>query len=73
MTIKKLALEAEINFYYPDENTVSISTDEITTFNEINTIIGIFCKSCRKRVLKSLISFATANVLKRKFLRKSDF
>ena len=41
-TIKKLALEAEINFYYPNENIVSISTDEITTFNELNTIIGIF-------------------------------
>ena len=35
-TIKKLALEAEINFYYPDENTISISTDEITTFKELN-------------------------------------
>ena len=41
-TIKKLSLEAEMNFYYPDDTSVIISTDEITTIKEIETIVNIF-------------------------------
>ena len=50
--IKKLALEAEMNFYYPDDNTVIISTDEITTIKEINTIVEIFAKAAGKEPVK---------------------
>ncbi len=37
-----------MNFYFPDENTVIISTDEITTIKEIDTIIGIFAVAAGK-------------------------
>jgi glycine dehydrogenase len=71
-TIRKLALEAEINFYYPDENTVSISTDEITTFNELNTIIGIFSGAAGKSSEK-VNGFCSCKCIEDKFLRKSGF
>jgi glycine dehydrogenase len=70
--IRKLALEAEINFCYPDANTVSISTDEITTFREINTIIGIFAKAAGKSP-ENVTGYCSCKCIDDKFLRKSDF
>ncbi len=71
-TIRKLALEAEMNFYYPDENTVSISTDEITTFGELNTIVGIFAKAAGKSH-DNVSGFCSCKCIEDKFLRKSEF
>jgi glycine dehydrogenase len=71
-TIRKLALEAEMNFFYPDESTVSISTDEITTFSEINTIIGIFAKAAGKSHVQ-VSGYCSCKCIEDKFLRKSDF
>jgi glycine dehydrogenase len=70
--IKKLALEAEMNFYYPDNETVSISTDEITTIKEINTIAGIFAKAAGKEPVQ-VKSFCDCELIDEKFLRKSAF
>jgi len=71
-TIKKLALESEMNFYYPDDNTVIISTDEITTIKEIDTIVNIFLKAAGKEPVK-ITSHCHCEILEDKFLRKSDF
>jgi len=71
-TIKKLALEAEMNFYYPDDNSVIISTDEITTIKEINTIINIFASAAGKEPVK-ISSHCNCKILEEKFLRKSTF
>jgi glycine dehydrogenase len=71
-TIKKLALEAEINFYYPDDNTVIISTDEITTINEIDTIVNIFIRASGKDRVK-ISSYCNCEMLEDKFMRKSAF
>lgn len=70
--IKKLAIEAEMNFYYPDENTISISTDEITTFSEINTIIGIFAKAAGKSA-ENVSGYCSCKCIEDKFLRKTEF
>ena len=70
--ILNLALDAEMNFFYPDDNTVIISTDEITTIKEINTIIGIFAKACGKDVVK-ISSFCNCEIIDDKFIRKSAF
>jgi len=69
-SIKKLALEAEMNFFYPDENSVTISTDEITTFKELNTIIEIFAKAAGKSPVK-VSGYCSCNCLDEKFLRTS--
>lgn len=46
--IQKLALAKEINFFYKDNNTVKISTDELINIYEINSIIEIFAKANNK-------------------------
>jgi glycine dehydrogenase len=71
-TIKKLALNAEMNFYYPDDDTVIISTDEITTIKEIETIVNIFTAAAGKGSVK-IDSFCHCEILEEKFLRKSSF
>lgn len=71
-SIQKLALKEEMNFYYPDDNSVIISTDEITTFKEINTIIEIFAKATGKEA-KRISTYCDCKCLDDKFLRKSDF
>jgi glycine dehydrogenase len=70
--IRTFALENEMNFFYPDDNTVIISTDEITTFKEISTIIEIFAKAAGKRG-KKVNSYCDCQVLEDKVLRKSSF
>jgi glycine dehydrogenase len=70
--VKKLALDEEINFYYPDDNTVIISTDEITTIKEIDTIVNIFLKASGKEKVK-ITSYCHCEILEDKFLRKSPF
>jgi glycine dehydrogenase len=70
--IKTLALEAEMNFYYPDDDTVIISTDEITTIKEIENIVNIFLRAAGKETVK-IDSFCHCDILEEKFLRKSSF
>jgi glycine dehydrogenase len=71
-SIRKLAIEEEINFYYPDDNSVIISTDEITTFKEINTIIEIFAKAAGKKSTR-ISTYCDCKCLDDKLLRKSAF
>ena len=71
-TIKNLALEAKINFYYPDDDSVIISTDEITTIKEIDTIVNIFLKAAGKEQVK-ITSHCHCEILEEKFIRKSEF
>lgn len=49
--ISKIDFRAEsegINFYYPDDETVSISINETTTLYDINKIIGVFAEAASK-------------------------
>ncbi len=43
--IQSLALENGINFFYPSEDCVRMSFDEVTTAAEIETVIGIFAEA----------------------------
>ncbi|MGN0006785.1 MAG: aminomethyl-transferring glycine dehydrogenase [Alistipes sp.] len=43
--IESLALEHEIDFYYPSESRVRIAFDEVTTIDEVNEVIGIFAEA----------------------------
>ena len=40
--IKKIAEEREINFYYPDKNTICISLNETTNNEDVKEITSIF-------------------------------
>jgi len=46
--VKAAAEEKEINFYYIDGETVSISFNETTSLNDINDIVGVFAKATGK-------------------------
>jgi glycine dehydrogenase len=70
--IKRLSLEAGINFYYPDENSVSISTDEITTFKEITDIVAIFAKAAGKET-EQITKYCDCKCVDGKLKRKSAF
>jgi len=70
--IRKAAEESGMNFYYPDDNTVMISTDEVTSLNEINIIAGIFAKAAGRQAEK-VGSLCECNCFEEKFIRKSTF
>ncbi|NNE32848.1 MAG: aminomethyl-transferring glycine dehydrogenase, partial [Winogradskyella sp.] len=42
VNVKYEAEKKEINFYYPDNNTVTISINETTTISDLNEIISVF-------------------------------
>ena len=46
--VKELAEKQEINFYYIDDNTVSISLNETISLTDINDIISIFAEVANK-------------------------
>ncbi|WP_299188381.1 aminomethyl-transferring glycine dehydrogenase [uncultured Aquimarina sp.] len=50
--IKEIAEAQEVNFYYPDTETVSISLNEATTIVDINNIVSIFAKAAGKESIK---------------------
>ncbi len=43
--VKKIAESQEVNFYYPNNNTVCISLNETTSLEDINKIINILAKA----------------------------
>ncbi len=47
--IQSIALEEGINFYYPADDRVRLSTDEVTTDEEVETVIRIFSTARGKR------------------------
>jgi glycine dehydrogenase len=70
--IRTLSESEGMNFFYPDDATISISTDEITSLREINSIAEIFAKAAG-RELKSVKSFCNDICLPENFRRKSGF
>jgi glycine dehydrogenase len=70
--IEKLALDAEMNFWYPGGNQVSVTTDEITTIKELNVIAGVFAKAAGKKI-SEIIKYNDCKCIDEKFLRKSPF
>ena len=46
--VKAIAEKHEVNFFYPDAETISISFNETTSVNDINQIIAIFAEAIGK-------------------------
>jgi glycine dehydrogenase len=47
-SIRPLAEDAEINFYYIDEDTISISINEATSLKDLNAIASVFAEASGK-------------------------
>jgi len=70
--IIKIAEEKEINFYYPDENTVSISINETTNLKDLNDIIQVF-ELYNKSNSQNIISLTESRNIPEKYIRESLF
>ncbi|WP_292900652.1 aminomethyl-transferring glycine dehydrogenase [Nonlabens sp.] len=46
--VQKEALKLEINFYYPDADTVQVSLNETTSMADLNDIVSAFAKAVNK-------------------------
>lgn len=47
--VRVIAEQNEVNFYYIDENTVSISLNETTSISDINKIVSVFAEATGKQ------------------------
>jgi len=70
--IKKIALSKGINLWYPCANCATISTDELTTIEEINTIVSIFAEAAGKKA-EPVTKLCDCLCIDGKFKRKSAF
>ena len=70
--IKKIALSKGINLWYPCANCATISTDELTTVEEINTIVSIFAEAAGKKA-EPVTKLCDCLCIDEKFRRKSVF
>lgn len=46
--VKELAEAQQVNFYYIDENTVSIALNETTSLHDLNQIVAVFAEAISK-------------------------
>ncbi|MGB0981665.1 MAG: aminomethyl-transferring glycine dehydrogenase [Winogradskyella sp.] len=72
---KKVNTEAEkheVNFYYPDEETVTISLNETTTISDLNTIVSIF-ENVTKKTTDKIISLSNNETIPDTLKRQSSF
>lgn len=69
--IQSLALEQGMNFYYPDEARVRLSTDEVTTPEEVAAIVAVFAEA-KGRKPKS-VKLIPENELPEALVRRSAY
>ncbi len=50
--VKAIAEKNEVNFFYPDSDSVSIAFNETTSISDINTIIAIFAEAVGKDAIR---------------------
>jgi glycine dehydrogenase len=70
--IKEIAESKEVNFFYADENTVSISLNETTSIADLNTIVSIFAEATGKPTT-TISELATENQIPSHLERTSTF
>ena len=73
--VSKIDFRAEsegINFYYPDDETVSISINETTTLYDINKIIGVFAEAASKDRFY-ISELKEGNTIPKSVNRKTEF
>ena len=70
--VKAIAERNEVNFYYIDAETISISFNETTSIADINQIIGIFAEATGKNN-EPIRQLTNESVLSENIIRKSTF
>lgn len=70
--VRVIAELNEVNFYYVDENTVSISLNETTSIADLNKIVSIFAEATAKP-FTSFSKLLEADLLTSNLIRKTTF
>jgi len=70
--VKAIAEKHEVNFFYPDAETISISFNETTSVNDINQIIAIFAEATEKDAF-TVNQLANEVMVPENLVRKSSF
>jgi glycine dehydrogenase len=70
--VKAIAEKNEVNFYYVDADTISISLNETTSISDINQIISIFAEATGKDKF-TLTELATSSAIPNALERTSTF
>ena len=68
--IKEIAVNHEVNFFYPDTTTVSISVNETTDEKALKVILSIFSKALNNPIE---LEDSTSEVVPENLIRKSSF
>ena len=69
-SVKKLAIEKEINLYYHDEKRLQFSTDESTLEAELNELLEVFSIAVKK-VVQYQECIETTTAFDKSFIRRS--
>ncbi len=70
--VRNIAEQNEVNFYYPDSETVVISVNETTTIDDINKIIAIFAQATSQDVFE-IETLTEGKAIPETVIRKTDF
>ncbi len=70
--IKSLAEKSEINFYYVDENTISIALNEAVEVEDLNKVIAVFSEA-DGQALAEIDSLTENSAIPSKLMRQSSF
>lgn len=70
--VKAIAERNEVNFYYPDSDTVIISINETTSLTDANQIIAIFAEALEKETIM-ISSITEAHTIEDSLQRQSSF
>lgn len=70
--VKYEAEKREVNFYYPDNNTVTISINETTTIEDLNQIIEIF-EAVTENKTDRITEIALSETIPEELKRQTDF
>tara|TARA_R110000850_G_scaffold73760_1_gene161878 strand:- start:2837 stop:5686 length:2850 start_codon:yes stop_codon:yes gene_type:complete len=70
--VRTIAEQNEVNFYFPDSETVVISVNETTTIEDINQIIAIFAQATSQDAFE-IDALTEGKAIPESVIRKTDF
>ena len=70
--VKAIAEKNEVNFFYIDADTISISFNETTSISDINQIVGIFAEA-KEKTFEPITELVETTVISENLIRKSTF
>ncbi|WP_396199170.1 aminomethyl-transferring glycine dehydrogenase [Flavobacterium sp.] len=70
--VKAIAERHEVNFYYIDADTISISFNETTSISDINQIVAIFAEA-KEKTFEPITELVETTVISENLIRKSTF